>query len=133
MAFCPDCGAELHNCQADQPDPVAEAARAETKVAKTYTDAEVEVARIQAERDVAVAKVQAGIIKDEVVVEAAMAEAEAEGVVEALAPEPEPEPEPVIIVDADADAGAEPEPSIPEAADQGEPVTATSSSKNPWW
>jgi hypothetical protein len=50
-----------------------------------------------------------------------------------LTPEPEEEATPVVVVDAEADADAEPESSIPDAEDQGEPVTASSGSKNPWW
>lgn len=115
MAYCPDCGEQLHDCQVEHPDPAAEAARAETKAAKTYTDAEVEVARLNADRDIAVAKIQAGIIKDEVVVEAVVAEAEAEAVAETLAP-PEPEPAPIVIEDA---GESEPEPTdIPPAEDE---------------
>lgn len=133
MPYCPDCGEMLHACEVETPDAVAEAARAETRVAKTYTDAEVEVARIQAERDVAVAKVQAGILKDEIVTEAIAATAEAEGVVEAVAPEPEEEPAPVIVVSDENEI--EEEASIPVADDQGgEPVTSGGSrSSNPWW
>jgi hypothetical protein len=135
--YCPDCGERLHQCQAAQEaDPVAELAHAEVKAAKTYTDAEVEVARLQAERDVEIARISAGIVRDEVVVEAVVAEAEAEAVADALAP-PEEEgesPDVVIIADADAEAEPEEEESLPVAEEQGsEPVTVGSKSKNPWW
>lgn len=133
MAYCPDCGEALHSCEIEVADPAAESAKAEVKVAKEYTDAEVEIARLNAERDVAVARIQAGIIKDEVIVEAVVAEAEADAVAETLAPEPEEDPTPVVVV-ADADAEAEGEPSLPEAEDQGgEPVSAGGKSSNPWW
>jgi hypothetical protein len=134
MSYCPDCGAELHNCQADQPDPAAEEARAETKIAKEYTSAEVEIARLNTERDVAVARIQAGLAKDEAIQEAEIVTAEAEGIVEALAPEPEEEsPDVVIVADADAEA-EEPEETLPPAEEQGgEPVTTGSKSSNPWW
>lgn len=132
MAYCPDCGEALHTCEVELPDPAAEAARAETKVAKTYTGAEVEIARLNAERDVAVARIQAGIIKDEVIVEAIVAEAEADATADAIAPEPEEDPVPVVVVDANAEAEAEP--TIPPADDQsGEPVTSGSRPSNPWW
>lgn len=132
MPYCGDCGGELHTCEVTAPDPAAEAARAEVKATRAVSDAEIEIARINAQRDVDVAKVQAGIMRDEAVVEAVVAEAEADATAQAIAPEPEPEPQPVMVVDADQDVTDEP--SIPPAAEQGsdEPAAATSGG-NPWW
>ena len=87
MPHCPDCGEKLHEC-VDAPDPAAEAASAEKAAAKTVTAAEVRIAEIQRDRDIELAKIQAGIVRDEVVVEAVVAEAEADATTAALAPEP---------------------------------------------
>jgi predicted nucleic acid-binding Zn-ribbon protein len=112
MAYCPDCGEQVHSCAPSE-------AGTEAKAVRQMSEAEIEIARINARRDVTLAKIAAGQTDAEVEGDLAVAEVLAETVVAEAAAEEEQaeEASPVVIVDsgsgepaADPDAELAPPP-----------------------
>lgn len=113
ISYCPGCGTDLKTWLGDEAD--------ELEAAEDVIDANVEIARIEAKRDIELARISAGMYKDEIVIEAAVAEAESEilqDVVEQItepdAPEISSEPVAVVTIDDSTDQTEDTTTDLPE-------------------